>query len=141
MSLAIGSEDGAVNLYSYPFNENVWDSAKAHRSAVTHINFSRDTNLVFSSGEDGNLFIYCIYELPDGENIAFDENKISNLNQLTSILDEGLGDNVLYPLDSIYFFEDKVKSQQEAIVEYKKQEAKLVKDHEIKIRDRGKRPE
>ena len=37
--------------------------------------FSRDNNLLFSAGDDGNLFIYAIYEYPDGETVAFDDNR------------------------------------------------------------------
>lgn len=139
LSLATGSEDGVVSLYPYPLASSEgksWESIKSHRSAVTSILYSRDTNLIFTGGEDGNIFIYCIYELPDGENIAFDDNKINNLNQLTNILDEGLGDNVLYPLDNIFGYEEKVKEQHNIIVEYKKHEANLIRDHDLKMRER-----
>ena len=45
-----------------------------------------------------NIFISAIYEYPDGETAAFEENKSLTLVQLGSILDEGLGDNVLLSL-------------------------------------------
>ncbi len=98
--------------------------------------FCRDTNLLFTTGDDGNLFIYCIYELPDGENIAFDENKITNINQLVSILDEGLGDNVLYPLDDIFKNQEKLTQKELQISEYGKQEAKSQKEFDNKLRER-----
>ena len=42
--------------------------------------FNKDTNLLFSSGDDGNLFIYCIHELQDGENLSYENNTTRNMN-------------------------------------------------------------
>ena len=112
LSLAGGTSDGFLHLYPYPLNENyqgqAWEGLKSHRNSITNVLYSRDTNLIFSAGDDGNIFIYCIYELPDGEKITFEDNKASNLNQLSSILDEGLGDNVLYPLQAIFNHEEQM---------------------------------
>jgi WD40 repeat protein len=133
-SLAGGTIDGYLHLYPYPIYENYeghsWEGVKSHRNSITNVLYSRDTNLIFSSGEDGNIFIYCIYELPDGENIAFDDNKALNLNQLSSILDEGLGDNVLYPLHEIFNYEDQALSLSNLLVEEKKQKAFLISNHQ-----------
>jgi len=136
--LATGGEDGYVSLFPYPYNKTQapWDSIKSHRNNVSCVIFCKDTNLLFTTGDDGNLFIYCIYELPDGENIAFDENKITNINQLVSILDEGLGDNVLYPLDDIFKNQDRLAQKEQQISEYGKQEAKTQKEFENKLRER-----
>ncbi len=136
-SIVIGSDDGVLTLAPYPLNNVIeFDHKKAHRSAIRHIAFSRDTNLIFTAGDDGNLFIYCLYELPDGELIAMDDNKTLNLNQLTTILDEGLGENVLFPLNQIAKYENKITVDLEEIINLKKQETKLVRDNEIKLRDR-----
>ena len=116
---------------------NPWTSLKSHRGRITHINFNKDTNLLFSAGEDGNLFIYCIHELQDGENLSYDNTTTMNMNQITSILDEGLGDNVLYPLNSIFSREEELHNQNNMIEEYKNQEEKLKSEHAVKLRERG----
>ena len=117
----------------YPLTKkNIWESSKAHRSLVNNIFFSRDTNLLFSSGLDGNLFVYCIYELPDGESITFDDNKMNNI-QLTSIIDEGLGDNVLFPLEKIFKFEEDIRGMNSEIIELKKKEEEINKGFDKKL--------
>jgi WD40 repeat protein len=134
-SLACGTKDGDINLYSFPFKDKIWDGVRAHRTAVNLIAYSRDTNLLFSAGEDGNLFIYCVYELPDGENILFDDNKIG-MNQLSSILDEGLGDNVLVNLQSIFNLTQTIDEQKEQLVDGKNYQMRIIKENELKLKER-----
>ena len=147
-SYATGSDNGILSLYpnllfldskGKPNSKYAmpWISIKSHRGRITNIMFNKDTNLLFSSGEDGNLFIYCIHELQDGENLSYDNNTTMNMNQITSILDEGLGDNVLYPLKSIFLKEDEIHNQNNMIEEYKNQEEKLKGEHAMKLRERG----
>ena len=146
-SYATGSDDGHLSLYpSLLFLDSKgkpnlkpavpWKSIKSHRGRITNIAFNRDTNLLFSSGDDGNLFIYCIHELQDGENLSYDNDNSVNINQITSILDEGLGDIVLYPLKSIFLKEDETNNQKNMIDEYKNQEEKLRAEHATKLREK-----
>ena len=145
---ATGSDMGVLSLYpsllcldskGKPNTKlaDPWISIKSHRGRVTNINFNRDTNLLFSSGDDGNLFVYCIHELQDGENLSYENNTTMNMNQITSILDEGLGDNVLYPLKSIFLKEEEIQNQNNMIDEYINQEEKLKGEHATKLRERG----
>ena len=145
---ATGSDVGVLSLYpsllcldskGKPNTKlaDPWISIKSHRGRVTNINFNRDTNLLFSSGDDGNLFVYCIHELQDGENLSYENNTTMNMNQITSILDEGLGDNVLYPLKSIFLKEEEIQNQNNMIDEYINQEEKLKGEHATKLRERG----
>ena len=147
-SYATGSETGILSLYpSLLFLDSKglpstklatpWISLKSHIGKITNINYNKDTNLLFSSGDDGNLFVYCIHELQDGENLSYENNPTLNINQITSILDEGLGDNVLYPLKSIFLKEEEIYNQNNMIEEYKNQEEKLKGEHATKLRERG----
>ena len=97
-----------------------FDSVISHSAKVNFLFFSRDTNLLFSAGDDGNIFIYAIYEYPDGECAAFDENRLVTIGQLNSILDEGLGDNVLMSLNEINANEEIINNKQEEISKLKK---------------------
>ena len=67
---------------------------KSHRSSLSLISYSHYTNFLSSAGYDGNLCIHCIYELSGWS--SYEDN------QITLILNEGLGDNVSYPLSSIF---------------------------------------
>ena len=122
-SIALGTEDGKMCLYhrnvNYLDKYNTikrFDRVFSHKGKINFIYYSRDTNLLFSAGEDGNLFTYAIYEYPDGETISFEENKNATFNQLNSILDEGLGDNVLLNLFEIYSMQDKLNLKKEEIL-------------------------
>jgi len=126
-SVAIGTSDGKVALYSKkiegeqnPEKIPCFDCIQSHSNRVNFIFFSRDTNLLFSGGEDGNIFIYAVYEYPDGEAATFDENRIVSMGQLNSILDEGLGDHVLMSLNEINLNEEKMKNKNEEILKLKK---------------------
>ena len=126
-SIGIGTSDGKVALYSKkieseqePVKIPCFDCIQSHSNRVNFLFFSRDTNLLFSGGEDGNIFIYAVYEYPDGEAATFDENRIVSMGQINSILDEGLGDHVLMSLNEINSNEEKMKNKNEEILKLKK---------------------
>ena len=66
--------------------------------------------------------------------MSFEDNT-ANINQITSILDEGLGDNVLYPLANIFVQEEEIQNQNNLIDEYKNQEEKLKQENLNKLRE------
>ena len=113
-------KNNLTNLENQDLNITKFDSVLSHSAKVNFLFFSRDTNLLFSAGEDGNIFIYAIYEYPDGDIAAFDENRLVTIGQLNSILDEGLGDNVLMSLNEINSNEEKMRNKEEEIVKLKK---------------------
>ena len=126
-SVAVGTADGKVVLYSKKIDSEIdpvplanFDMIHSHSNKVNFIFFSRDTNLLFSGGEDGNIFIYAVYEYPDGEEATFDENRVMSMGQINSILDEGLGDHVLMSLNEINLNEEKMKNKKEQILKLKK---------------------
>lgn len=133
-AIAFGTSDGFVNILPYPFNTQIWDVLKSHRSGITFMNFSQETNLIFTAGEDGNLFIYCVHEILELEKVG--EDKVDNFNQLASILDEGLGDNVLFPISKILSNEENIYNLECQLADSKKFEEKLVKDYETKMKER-----
>ena len=124
-SLIVGTETGKIFLYNNNIiqNENIekFDVLYPHNKKVNFLYYVRDLNLLFSAGEDGNIFIYCVYEYPDNDILNNDENnKITINNQLNTILDEGLGDNVLMNIYEINSNEKKIDSKKEEIYKLQK---------------------
>jgi len=146
-SYATGSENGYMSLYPNLLfldskGKNTkpilpWKSIKSHRGKITHIEYNKDTNLVFSAGEDGNLFIYFLQEIQEGNNFEFENLNLgtNSINQINNLLDEGLGDNVLYPLENIFLKENEILKQNNLIDDYKNQEEKLKTEHQLRLRE------
>ena len=124
-SFIVGTDTGKIFLYSNNIknNENLekYDVLFSHNKKVNFLYFVRDLNLLFSAGEDGNIFIYCVYEYPDNDISNIDENnKITINNQLNTILDEGLGDNALMNIYEINANEKKMDNKKEEIYKLQK---------------------
>ena len=147
-SYVTGSDDGYISLYPNSFfldskgtpNSKYilpWKTTKSHRGKITHIEYNRDTNLVFSAGEDGNLFIYYINEIQEGDNFDLEGLNLNmgTNNLATNLLDEGLGDNVLYPLENIFLKENEILKQNNLIDQYKNQEEKLKSEYKLHLRE------
>ena len=87
-----------------------------HNKKINYVFYIREHNLIFSAGEDGNIFIYCVYEYPDSDISNNDENnKITISNKLNAILDEGLGDNVLMNIFELWEKEKKAEAKKNEI--------------------------
>ena len=124
-SYAVGSQNGKIYLYKDGIKngENVeyFDSLYAHSKKINFLFYIREHNLLFSAGEDGNIFIYCVYEYPDSDITNSDENnKITISNKLNAILDEGLGDNVLMNIFEIWEKEEKLFEKKSEIYKLQK---------------------
>jgi len=126
-SYIIGTESGKVFLYKekndFINNESLeyFDMMHTHCKKVNYIFYIRDQNLIFTAGEDGNIFIYCVYEYPDSDISNNDENnKITISNKLNAILDEGLGDNVLMNIFELWEKEKKNEEKKNEIYKLQK---------------------
>ena len=147
-SYATGSDDGYLSLYPNLLfletkgknnNKNIlpWNAVKSHRGKITHIEYNKESNLIFSAGIDGNIFIYSLTEVQEGE-IYGKENETYGMDrnsQLGNIFEEGLGDNVLYPLEKIFLRENDILKQNNLIDKYKNQEEKLKSEHKMRLRE------
>ena len=128
-SYIVGCESGKIYLYKEKQGEEGWnqekieyhDSMHIHSKKINFIFYIREHNLIFSAGEDGNIFIYCIYEYPDSDITNNDENnKITISSKLNAILDEGLGDNVLINIFDIWEKEQKSEDKKNEIYKLQK---------------------
>ena len=125
----VGSESGKIYLYkdkmiNYDLiqdNIEYYDMMYTHNKKINYIFYIREHNLIFSAGEDGNIFIYCVYEYPDNDISNNDENnKLTISNKLNAILDEGLGDNVLMNIFDIWEKEKKSEEKKNEIYKLQK---------------------
>ena len=125
----VGSESGKIYLYKDKMNKNdlvqdnieYYDMMYTHNKKINYIYYIREHNLIFSAGEDGNIFIYCVYEYPDNDISNNDENnKLTISNKLNAILDEGLGDNVLMNIFDIWEKEKKSEEKKNEIYKLQK---------------------
>ena len=72
-SYIVGCESGRIYLYKEKNgidnkdNLEYFDMMQAHNKKINYIFYIREQNLIFSAGEDGNIFIYCVYEYPDSD--------------------------------------------------------------------------
>ena len=147
-SYATGSDNGYMSLYpnllfletkGKPNSKNLipWNSIKSHRGKITHIEYNHDSNLIFSAGEDGNIFIYSLTEIQEGGNLEKDTENyaLDRQGQTGNVFEEGLGDNVLYPLEKIFLRENDILEQNNLIDKYKNQEEQLKAEHKMRLRE------
>jgi len=146
-SYIVGTEKGKIFLYKDKQGNGLLtqeneimenhDMIYSHNKKINYIFYIREHNLIFSGGEDGNIFIYCLYEYPDTDITNNDENnKITISNKLNAILDEGLGDNVLMNIFDIWEKEEKSEEKKNEIYKLQKIVDENNKNFSKKFKDR-----
>ena len=109
-AIITGSEFGQIKVFSATFCTMPYETIPAHNSEVTKIRTSPDGRYVFSSGEDGSIFIFQVSEISsEGQLISAKEggDMKENLeegkafNSKAMVVDETLGDIVLVPRSDI----------------------------------------
>ena len=95
--IVLGTLDGKIIITKSPINEAEYKyrELSIHKGPITKLIYSKETHLLFSCGEDGNIFISVIQEI-DGDE-AFYESLIFNIGQAADLKNGGLGENVLLP--------------------------------------------
>ena len=96
--IVFGTLDGKIILIQSPINisEHKHKEIAIHKGKISNIIYSKETHLLFTSSDDGNIFILVIQEISGDE--AFYESQINSIGQITNLLDVGLGVNVLMPV-------------------------------------------
>ena len=144
LCIVCGTNDGKIVLFPSPLKdaEFKWDEVKTHVGRVNNIVYITEVNMIISSGDDGNIFIYSLYEIL-GETVLYDK-KVDNLMQFNTTLDIALGNNFLYPtyeLEKIEInnnekkdIEEKFEEEKEKInLEHKNNKNKLIKKLNMKF--------
>ena len=96
--VVLGTLDGKIIITKSPISEADYKYKELflHKGRITKLIYSRDTHLLFSCGDDGNIFISIIQEI-EGDDEAFYESLILNIGQVSDIKNSDLGENVLLP--------------------------------------------
>ena len=109
-AIIAGSEYGQIKVFSSIFSTIPYESIPAHNSEVTKITTSPDGRYVFSTGDDGSVFIFQVSEISsegqlisakDGGEIKENMEEGKAFNSKAMVVDETLGDIVLVPRSDI----------------------------------------
>ena len=141
--IVCGTLDGKIILIQSPVNksEYKYDEIYVHKNKITKLIYIKQSHLLFSCGDDGNIFMFSIHEI-FGE-ATFYENQINHISQIITFLDVGLGENTLLPIWEIdkiektkgkkYLLEKKFEEEKNKILKENKKEVNN-KVKEIKIK-------
>ena len=128
-----GTKNGKIIVYPSPFKSAKfkYDEIKSHNENVNKIIYNNDLNILFSCGNDGNIFVYSIYE--NNENEEHFNKKITNLNQLNTVLDASLGEIILFPLSKLEKYENFNNEKKNILMKFEDEKEKIEKDYKKKI--------
>ena len=131
-----GTKDGKIVVYPSPFKSAKfkYDEIKSHNENVNEIIFNNDLNILFSCGNDGNIFVYSIYENFENDEANFNK-KITNLNQLNTVLDASLGEIVLFPMNKLENYENLKNEKKNILLKFEDEKEKIEKDYKKKIEE------
>ena len=133
--IVCGTLNGKIILLQSPVNkaEYKYDEIYTHKAKITKLIFIKQSHLLFSCGDDGNIFMYSVQEI-FGE-ATFYENQINHIGQIITFLDVGLGDNTLMPIWEIDKAE-KTKGRKYLLeIKYEEEKNKILKNNEIEIKN------
>ena len=131
-----GTNDGKIILIQNPINKAnyKYDEIKAHNKKINKLIYIPDKHLLFSSSEDGNIYMYTIKETFGGE--TFYENQISHISQINTFLDVGLGDSVLFPVWKINEIEKKKGEKHITEEKIEAERQKMLENNELEIKEK-----
>ena len=131
--IVCGTVNGKIILIQSPVNkaEYKYDEIYIHKNKISKLIYIKETHLLFSCGEDGNIFMFSIQEI-FGE-ATFYENQINHIAQINTFFDVGLGENTLLPLWEIDKIE-KTKGKKHLIEKkFEEEKNKILEQNENEI--------
>ena len=130
--LICGTNDGKIVIYPYPVKEAKYkmDEIYTHSGKVTKLKYIREISMLISCGEDGNFFIYSLFEIL-GETILYEKN-FENIYRLNTALDVYLGSSFLFPVVEMEKIELNKNEEREAIGKFEEEKEKIAFDHKNK---------
>ena len=124
-----GTKNGKILLFPSPFKDAKikWDEVKTHTGRVNKIEYISEVNMLISSGDDGNIFIYSLYEIL-GETVLYDK-KAENMFQLNTTLDIALGNTVLFPISELEKIEINKNEEKDVEDKFLEEKEKIAIEH------------
>ncbi|EAR88012.2 WD domain, G-beta repeat protein (macronuclear) [Tetrahymena thermophila SB210] len=122
--IVAGTNTGAIKVFSHHFSTIPYETIQTHNGQVTQVRSSPDGRYVFSSGEDGSIFIFQVSEISKdlqvlslkmGE-VKMDEEAVSKMNPRAMVVDEHLSDVVMVYRSDV---ESYIQEQEKITNEYK----------------------
>ena len=125
-----GTKDGKIIIYPYPIKDckNKIDEIYTHSGKITKLNYIREINMLISCGEDGNFFIYSLFEI-FGETVLYEKN-FENIFRLNTALDISLGSSFLFPVKELEKIELIKNEEIEAAQKFEEEKEKISFEHE-----------
>jgi hypothetical protein len=133
--IVCGTSDGKIILIQSPVNksEYKYDEILIHKNKITKLIYIKETHLLFSCGEDGNIFMFSVQEI-FGE-ATFYDNQITHIAQIFTFLDIGLGENTLLPIWEIDKIEKKMGRKNLLEKNFEEEKKKILEQNKIEIND------
>ena len=130
--LICGTKDGKIVIYPYPIKDakNKMDEIYTHSGKVTQIKYIKEISMLISCGEDGNFFIYSLFEI-FGETVLYEKN-FENIFRLNTALDISLGSSFLFPVVEMEKIELNKNEEREAINQFEEEKEKIQFEHKNK---------
>ena len=127
-----GTKDGKIVAYHYPVKDAKYkfDEIYTHSGKITKLNYIREISMLISSGEDGNFFIYSLFEIL-GDTILYEKN-FEDVYRLNTALDVSLGASFLFPVLEMEKIELIKNEEKEAIGRFEEEKEKIAFDHKNK---------
>ena len=128
-----GTKDGKILLFPSPFKDAKykWDGVKAHTGKVNKLVYISEVNMVLSGGDDGNIFIYSLYEIL-GETVLYDK-KGENMFQYNTTLDIALGNYALIPISELEKIEINKNEEKDMEEKFLEEREKIALEHKSNI--------
>ena len=131
--IVCGTNDGKIILFPFPFKEAKckWDEVRTHTGKINQIEYISEVNMIISSGDDGNFFVYSLYEIL-GETVLYDK-KPDNMFQMNTTLDISLGNRVLFPISELEKIEINKNEEKDLKEKFLEEKEKIAMEHKNNI--------
>ena len=132
--IVCGTKNGKIIIYPCPFKDAdcKYDEIQTHTSQINQLIYNQELNMIISCGDDGNIFIYSIYEIL-GETTLYDNKKSDDIFEFNSTLDITLGNRVLFPINELEKIEIGRNEEKEILDRFEEEKDKISMDHKINL--------